>query len=179
METADKLMTRAGFSLRVAMLRRQLRGGVNNEAQVARQFDRLGRALRVARVYAFQNFADTVTGEICARQRFEWTDGTVEATIDDPLYQRISYQEAGVHPWIEPMQQGQMVTMTRETAGPALELFEAQQIRSMMLAPVHRDDRWWGFVGVDDCRVVRQWSPAELRALRLIAGAFERVVRFD
>ena len=44
-----------------------------------------------------------------------------------------------------------------------------------MTVPIFVDGDWWGFIGFDDCTTEREWSPAEIDALRtassLIAAA--------
>ena len=40
----------------------------------------------------------------------------------------------------------------------------------MALVPIFASDRWWGFFGFDDCVSEREWTRAEIEALRAAAG---------
>ena len=37
--------------------------------------------------------------------------------------------------------------------------------------------RWWGFIGLDDCRAERAWPPAEIDALKVAAGILGAVIQ--
>lgn len=41
--------------------------------------------------------------------------------------------------------------------------------RSLAVAPVFVDGRWWGQIGFDDCHFVRHWTSGEIDALRTLA----------
>ena len=155
----------------------QQRPAPRSEAAVAERFGSVGRALRASRVYAFQNFVDPVTDELCARQRFEWADLGIEPQIENPALQRLSYRDAGVESWIDSLARGVPVTMRAGSQGEADALMAAQQIRSALIVPVIRDDPWWGFVGVDDCEQARDWQPAEVRLLEQLAAQLAAVTR--
>ncbi len=61
--------------------------------------------------------------------------------------------------------------------GPISELpleeravLEQAGIRSSMIVPVIVDDRWWGYIGIDDCSDDRTWHAAEIDAVRVVAS---------
>jgi PAS domain S-box-containing protein len=43
-------------------------------------------------------------------------------------------------------------------------------IRSMILVPIFVEGAWWGFIGFDDCVKEREWSAAEIDALKAAAS---------
>ena len=43
-------------------------------------------------------------------------------------------------------------------------------IRSMIIVPIFVEERWWGFIGFDDCVREREWSAAEIDALKAAAS---------
>ena len=122
----------------------------------------MGETLQVSRSYLFQNFHDTKTGELCARQRFEWTAPGVRSEIDNPALQAASYQDIGCAHWIEPLRTGlpigeAMADAHEDTAA----LMQAQGILALLVVPVIAGDKWWGFLGVDDCAQERRWRSTE------------------
>lgn len=126
----------------------------------------LGEHLQVSRSYLFQNFEDASSGELCARQRFEWAASGVKAQIDNAGLQAASYADIGCTHWIEPLSAGVPVVETiGQARGATAGLMAAQGIKALMVAPLIGGSRWWGFLGVDDCAVERTWRDAERKLL--------------
>jgi PAS domain S-box-containing protein len=46
-----------------------------------------------------------------------------------------------------------------------------------MVAPIFVGDSWWGFVGFDDCRTAREWSPVEIEALKTAANVLGAAIQ--
>ena len=51
----------------------------------------LGQSSDIDRVYIFENGIDSSTGEPVMSQKYEWTNGTVSAEIDNPELQNLHY----------------------------------------------------------------------------------------
>ena len=47
---------------------------------------------------------------------------------------------------------------------------ERQGIVSILAVPIFAAGEWWGFVGYDQCEEERDWQPAEIEALSLVAN---------
>ncbi|WP_317065917.1 PAS domain S-box protein [Methanoculleus caldifontis] len=139
------------------------------KGQMPEVLERFGRATDVSRVYVFENGKDPGTGEPVCSQRWEWTAEGVAAEIDEPESQNISYRE--MPRWHEALSAGGSI------AGPVRtfpdyerEYFEPRLIRSVAVVPVFVNEQWWGFIGFDENRRERIWSPAELDALQAAAS---------
>ena len=65
---------------------------------------------------------------------------------------------------------------SKDVAEPHRGYLTGQAIRSYLGVPITLDDRWWGFIGLDECREERVWSPAEVEALRAAAGALTAAI---
>jgi PAS domain S-box-containing protein len=65
----------------------------------------------------------------------------------------------------------------RELSGPAAALYAEQGIRSLICVPVQVDDRFWGFLGFDESAREREWTTAEIEALRAAAGALGAAIQ--
>lgn len=132
--------------------------------------EEFGSAMRVSRMYLFQNFVDGASSDLCARQRFEWTAPAIRPEIDNPELQAASYREMGCMDWIEPLRANQPVARDLATASAAQQaLLNAQGIESLLVVPVFTKQQWWGFMGVDDCVASRSWRPAEIRTMQALA----------
>lgn len=132
---------------------------------------RLGSATDVSRVYVFENSGGDGDTPLRASLRHEWTAGDVEPQIDHPELQRVPYLEGGFGRWRSYLERGEVV------AGPVSEFptseqafLEAQDIRSLAVVPVFAGDAWWGFMGYDETRRERDWSPPVLDALKAAAN---------
>lgn len=148
------------------------------ETQMPGLLAQLGEHLQVSRSYLFQNFEDASSGELCARQRFEWVEAGVGAEIDNPELQASSYHDIGCAHWITPLSSGVPVVETiGQATGATAELMAAQGIKALMVAPLIGGSRWWGFLGVDDCAVERQWRDAERKLLMGIGAQIGQLLQ--
>lgn len=129
----------------------------------------LGMATGVDRVYIFQNATDT-DGILRCSQRFEWCAPGVEPQIDNPDLQNVNFVEAGFPRWIQVMADGNAVAGDINSFPKAEhDLLDSQGIKSLVVVPIISDARWWGYIGFDECKIEREWSPSEVDALRVAA----------
>jgi PAS domain S-box-containing protein len=141
-----------------------LRGG-EWEASVQEILERLGSAADASRAYVFENLLGE-DGELLMRQRFEWAAPGIAPQIDVQEFQALPYR-GGFELWIETVGQGEVLcSHTRDLPPPVGEIFAEQDILSIATVPVFVGSDWWGFVGFDECTEERDWSSAELDALR-------------
>jgi PAS domain S-box-containing protein len=125
---------------------------------------RLGEATSVSRAYVFEN----VEGEEGLRtlRRFEWTATGVRGGVGGDAFGFGSLDR-----WVNVLGRGDVVMGTVETF-PQVEraTLRAHDIRSIIVVPVTVEQRWWGYVGFDDCETEREWSQVEIDALRAFSG---------
>ena len=128
---------------------------------------RLGRAVGASRAYVYRNHDGG--GELLMSQCAEWVATGVRPTIDDPSNQSFPYA-AGFARWQELLSAGQVVHGP-VAAHPEPERFDAESedVRSLCVVPIRAADGWWGFMGFDDCVRPREWTGAEIEALRVAA----------
>jgi len=137
-----------------------------NIGEILRQ---LGTASDVSRVYIFKkHYSDD--GKILCSQLFEWTAEGVEPQIYNPELQNIPVEERGFSRWLKRMQEGEPVyghikDFPEEEQG----LLRSQQIKSILAVPIFINNELWGLIGFDECRYEREWSGAEIDALRAAA----------
>ncbi|MBD3233264.1 MAG: PAS domain-containing protein, partial [candidate division Zixibacteria bacterium] len=137
----------------------------------------LGKATGVSRVYIFENIVED--HELFARQLYEWVDEGIEPQIDNPALQNLSYDTSGARRLKHLLSQSEIAFGTlEELSADERAILELQDILSIAIVPIYVKQKWWGFVGFDDCRIARIWSVAELNVLKAAAGtigaAFER-----
>ena len=141
---------------------------------------RLGAASEVSRVTLFevQRGPDGVT-ESC---RYDWAEPGLARLSNDPRYRAIPISDpatGALDDWSRRRESGEIVTaLLEDTKGDTRRVFEEHGTLSFLSVPMHVDGAWWGFLGFDDCRTKRRWSPLEIGLLRtaatMIAGAIQR-----
>jgi PAS domain S-box-containing protein len=136
------------------------------EENVRSVLHRLGEAAGVSRVYIFENYVGE-DGQVWATQRYEWVAPGVPAQIDNPVLRAIPYRDAGFARWEEVLGRGSPVYgNTADFPESERPEMRAEEILSIVVVPIFVEGRWWGFIGFDDCSKEREWSVAEIDALK-------------
>lgn len=139
------------------------------ESAVQAVLMRVGGAALASRAYLFENFVGP-EGDLRTSQRYEWCAPGVVPQIGNPLLQNLPYREAGLWPWCERLEAGQPVVVGWSQAGPVeREVLASQEIKSLAIVPLMVAGQWWGLIGLDECTYEREWRPAEIEALRVVA----------
>jgi PAS domain S-box-containing protein len=144
--------------------------------------DRLGRATEVSRVTLFEVHT-RAGGNLVQSCRYDWAEPGLSPLSNDARYQEMILSDEDrpgeLGEWSRRRQQGEVVQATlREVDGYARQVFLEHGTLSFVSVPIMLGDVWWGFLGFDDCKRERVWSPLEIDVLKtaaaLIAGAIER-----
>ncbi|TCT19678.1 PAS domain S-box protein [Thiobaca trueperi] len=130
----------------------------------------LGAAARVSRAYLFESHIDDDGRPQCSL-RFEWCAKEAEPQIANVREQGFDWQAHGLLHWYGALSRGEPV-VARQTTCSAAErrLLESLGIRSALIVPLFANGEFLGFLGLDDCAEERDWSLAEIAALRSAAG---------
>ena len=144
--------------------------------------DRLGRAAGVSRVTLFEVHSGPGT-KLVQSCRYDWAEPGMALLSGDPRYQNMSLADEDrpgeLGDWSRRRQRGEIIqAVLRELDGYARQVFLEHGTLSFASVPIMLGETWWGFLGFDDCRQERVWSPLEIDVLKtaaaLIAGAIER-----
>lgn len=130
----------------------------------------LGQATGVSRVYIAQNHPGP-DGSLEVSQRYEWAAAGITVQIDNPELQNLNWQTRGFGRWMKLLQEGQLIcSHTRHLPNQENKMLIDHDIQSILVMPIFVDQTWWGIMGFDDCLREREWSAAEMEALKA-AGA--------
>jgi PAS domain S-box-containing protein len=170
-ELALRLLRRRDNILKAVYLftERFLRMGIS-ESSIESILEELGHADEVSRVYVFENHT-LDDGTPATSHRYEWVSPGIDRQIANPALQKMPWVGTGFGRWRETLGKGDLIYGNVEDF-PETEkaLLAAQSIISIMVAPIMVGDDWWGFIGFDDCRARREWSPVEVEALKTAAN---------
>ena len=151
----------------VAFTAQALLQGVPWRHSIRQALERFGHATDVSRVYVFRSEDEGRR----VSQMFEWAGAGVVPQIDNPDLQNLPAAEAGMERWIEVLRRGEtLYGPVVELPAPERALLRAQDIESVAVVPIFVEERFWGFLGFDDCTEARRWSEAEIDGLRAAAG---------
>ncbi len=141
-----------------------------NDSSIEPILETLGHAAEVSRVYIFEN-ATLKDGTLVTSQRYEWVFPGINAQSDNLDLQELSWHAAGFKRWVDMLGNHQLIYgHLSEFPQVERDFLAAQDIISIMVAPIFVGNKWWGFIGFDDCRSAREWSPVEIEALKTTAN---------
>jgi len=137
----------------------------------------LGHAAEVSRVYIFENHTRQ-DGVLVTSQRYEWVANGIKPQLDNSDLYELPWLEAGFGRWVESLGNRELIYgHVSEFPEPEGALLSDQDIISIMVAPIFVGDDWWGFIGFDDCRTAREWSPVEIEALKTAANVLGAAIQ--
>jgi PAS domain S-box-containing protein len=133
----------------------------------------MGESLAVSRVYIFEH-----------RHESDTMDNTVEwcSPGESPHKDNLQGLPASAVPfWMASLKEGGTICFADIEDIPdegAKEILRPQGIRSILAVPLFVSGRYFGFMGLDECRRYREWPDADVEMLlsisRIISGAIER-----
>jgi PAS domain S-box-containing protein len=146
---------------------------------VYKALDIIGNATGVDRVYVFENYVDVSTGKYFCNQRIEWAKDSVEPQIDNEDLQDFPLSEFTPR-WVETMLDGRAINgLVKQFPQGERDILEPQDIMSILVVPILIKDKFWGFVGFDNCSSEYKWSDTEVGVLTSLASniglAYERI----
>jgi diguanylate cyclase (GGDEF)-like protein/PAS domain S-box-containing protein len=179
LETSDKNLRRREAILEsIGIAAEKLFRGRSFGESVQHVLKDLGQATGVDRVYIFENHLSP-DGQQLSSQRFEWAAEDVKSQIGNPDLQSLDFESAGFARWPGLLRRNLVISAhVKNLPESERELLMAQRILSILIVPIVLGEEWWGFIGFDETKRERDWSPAEEDALRgaagILAGAIER-----
>jgi len=130
---------------------------------------RLGQAVAASRAYIFENFPQE-DDDLLTSQRYEWAAPTITPLNDDPHRQKLSWGN-GLTRWQDELANNRLIAgRLKDFPLSEQEYLRAQGVNSILVVPIFTGHQWWGFIGFDECLPEREWSAAELEALKAAAS---------
>lgn len=133
-------------------------------------FELTGKALKVDRVYYFENYHDSVAGKLFSSQKYEWTNGIVSPEIDNPKMQHMDSLQ--FPELFDPLIHDKIcVANVKELPkGAYKRILISQDVVSILVLPVEVEGYFYGFVGFDNCLQERDWTEWDIAFLKSITS---------
>ena len=175
-KTEEELKRREKMLLAISSASNILLNSLDTLDSISKTLNIMGKAVGADRTYLFTNVDDPELG-ILASQRFEWNSGSAAPQIDNPEMQNFqlnAYEDFlnFVNAKLPFFKQ----TKSLKDGSPLKEVLESQDILSILMIPIYKNDFFWGYVGFDDCTNERIWSEAEISILSTFANAVENAL---
>jgi diguanylate cyclase (GGDEF)-like protein/PAS domain S-box-containing protein len=128
---------------------------------------KIGESMGVHRILVIQD----MPGEIPPLAlRFKWEAADTIVPFELVATGAHQFDPAEMAAWSRPLQDGMPVFGDTATAkGAVLAMLNFYDMKSVMLVPVHLGGAVWGFIGIADCKVNRQWTASEIETLGILA----------
>lgn len=129
--------------------------------------DRLGLGTNVDRIYLYINMNDGKR----ARLDYEWTSDDCR-----PLKGNV-VDFSGLKRWKKKLEANEDIYYSGQQEEFAMlvksGLISADDTRSILLVPLSIQQRFYGFIGLEECKIERKWLPEDIDLIRMAAHIFE------
>ncbi|MGF1542727.1 MAG: ATP-binding protein [Pleurocapsa sp.] len=130
----------------------------------------LGQVADASRAYIFQNYYD-FNGNLLMSQVEEWCALGIESEQENLLFKNLPYDDYFPR-WNSLLAKDEIITgIVKDFPQAERNILEAQNIAAILILPIIVKDKFWGFIGFDNCLEARQWQDAEINLLRAATSA--------
>jgi len=164
----QELQKRLEYEKTVSDCLKILSGSEKLETTFQRIVEMLLASVNVSRVYIFENYESGNDG-LCTRQITEATMPGIEPVINHPDLAYLQYKKlprgilknlSSIKPYL---------AIRKKFTSEEKDLFDFQGILSILNIPIYVNNKFWGFIGFDDCLQERIWKNADILLLKTIA----------
>jgi PAS domain S-box-containing protein/putative nucleotidyltransferase with HDIG domain len=140
---------------------------------IQNMLERLGRASEVSRVYIFQNRYVNGTPK-SYRLQYEWIAEGIAPRLGNPALEEFPM----IAMLSESLAKGKVVFgQVQDFPEELRQQLLPQEVKSILSVPIFEGEKWWGFIGFNECVQERKWSEIEIGALRTAAGIISSAIQ--
>ncbi|MBN1378837.1 MAG: EAL domain-containing protein [Gammaproteobacteria bacterium] len=137
------------------------------QTSMSEVLEELGRASNASRCY----ISHVSSNDGRSNMQFEWVNAGIQPCMENTLFRNMSLEEVGLGQFIETLGRGGiLVGSTDEFGKHEQNYFKKLGVLSTAIVPIFIEEKWWGYLGFDDCHERRSWSTAEIDALHIAAN---------
>ena len=139
--------------------------------------ERLGKTINATHAYLFEDHTNP-QGQPVTSMRYEWTAPGYPSDLGGPYFQSSPIDQEGFEDQVEKLRRGEVRSGTSSTFGSVeKQVMQNIGVKSILEVPVFVHGREWGAIGFDDVETEREWSPAEVDALKIAAGVLGAAIQ--
>jgi PAS domain S-box-containing protein len=145
--------------------------------EIERVLERLGVTMHVTHAYLFEDHIDAA-GEPLTSMRYEWTAPGFASDLDNPEFQNSRINEQGYEAEIEAMSRGDVRAGNVSSFNPVEKrAMNRMGVKAILEVPIFVNNREWGAMGFDDLEQEREWTGAEVDALKIASGVLGAAIQ--
>ena len=140
------------------------------ERNINKVLELIGKVTEASRVYVYKNFVEQ--DEEYTSRIYEWAADGIMPAIGNLAVTKRHIASSGFERWVKVMKQDKnyISGFIRNFSLTEQKILEEHSIRSILALPIFVENKWWGFIGLDDCLEERSWTEAEIAALEVLAN---------
>ncbi len=139
--------------------------------------ERLGITMHVTHAYLFEDSIDS-QGEPVTSMRYEWTAPGYLSDLDSPYFQNSKVNTRGYEDQVEAMKRGEVRAGNSFTFNAIeKEAMDSFGLKAILEVPIFVNKKEWGAIGFDDLEQEREWTSAEVDALKIAAGVLSAAIQ--
>lgn len=140
----------------------------------------LGLAAEVDRVSIFKHKEDEETGEMYISISYEWHSDICETQLDNPGMKKLSYSRFEELNFYSNFSAGKSLHFIIDKLPQSSQkVFIDGSIKSILLVPIMIDEKYWGFIGFDDCKSSRIWTDNDESLLITMSSMIGAIIKRD
>lgn len=140
----------------------------------------LGESAEVDRVYIYEHKVDSINNEFYFTLRYEWAASESLSQLNDKFLERVSYERFEPLHLYEHLKVGLTIRCVISNLDEkSRNVFIDRNIKSIIIVPIMVDEKYWGFIGFDDCHKDRVWTDSEESLLVIMASTLGAVIKRD
>ena len=182
-DITDRKLTEANLRKREAILEaitfaaEQFLKTANWRENIDVVLEQLGKTLNATHAYLFEDHTNP-QGELVTSMRYEWTAPGYPGYLDSPYFQNSKVHQEGYEEQVEALSRGEARIGTSSTFNPIeKESMDEFGVKAILELPIFVNEREWGAIGFDDFEQEREWSNAEMSALKIAAGILSAAIK--
>jgi PAS domain S-box-containing protein len=138
----------------------------------------LGTTTEVSRVYIVKHHLVDGIKDKYMTMIYEWCSKETQAQIIDPTFQNLSYSRFTSIKFYENLSRGKSINLlVNKLPEESRNIFVDGNIKSIIITPIIIDDKYWGFLGFDECKSDRVWTINEESLLVTMASMLGAIIK--
>lgn len=160
----------------ISLATNELLSNQNFEEAISKSLKVLGENVKADRVYIFENCLDK-NDKIVSSQKYEYSAKDVTPQWNNPNLQELDITSfSNFYSTLLSKNPYKAVLSELKPDSEDAILLKSQEILSILVIPIFYNEKFWGFVGYDECHIERKWSEAEISLLISFANTISNAI---
>ncbi|MGD1873498.1 MAG: PAS domain S-box protein [Mastigocoleus sp.] len=153
----------------------------NFDASVNDALAKLGNVFDVDRVYVIKTHSQESNDQLSIHQSLRWYSSGIPSKVNiqsfcSQDFLELCYNKLSVCAALPVEQRSSISGCTRNFPSYESQVLESQCVLSVVVIPIVVENKFWGFIGFDDCYVEKERSPREVSLLLEFANNLAAII---